>query len=338
DDESLFTGIDVSAQRIIRTVDMILNYSRLQSGEFTVIPKQINLIEICEHIIIKNKEAAEVKSLKLLFDNRCDGTKITGDEYTITQIVSHLLDNAIKYTNKGTIEIALSPDTDGGVTFEIKDTGIGIAAEYLEHLFEPYMQEDMGYGRSYEGVGLGLALTKKFVELNNAVLSVESIKGEGTTFRIKFNKGRIPQKSEIDLVKKAEPVNTTVTKKETVILMVEDDPVNQNVMKRVLRKQFKLFFADSAEEAYEVLEKNEIDLILMDISLNGEKNGLELTKELKGTNKYAHIPVIAVTAHAGNTDQRNALAAGCDEYLAKPFSMDQLFEKIGKFVKEESRL
>ncbi|MDP3148793.1 MAG: PAS domain S-box protein [Ignavibacteria bacterium] len=332
DDESLFTGIDASAQRIIRTVDMILNYSRLQSGEFTVIPKQINLLEICELIIKQNKEAAEVKNLELLFDNRCEETKITGDEYTIKEVVSNLIDNAIKYTKKGKIEITLLPGTAGGVTFEIRDTGIGMTEEYLVHLFEPYRQEEMGYGRSYEGVGLGLALTKKFVELNNTVLSVESKKGVGTTFRIEFNKAKISQISEIDLVNKVEHVHPTITKKETVILVVEDDLINRNLLKRILNKNHKLCFADSAEEVHEVLEKNVIDLILMDISITGEKDGLELTKELKETKKYSNIPVIAVTAHAGNEDQRNALAAGCDEYLAKPFSISQLFEKIGKFV------
>ena len=337
DDESLFTGIDASAQRIIRTVDMILNYSRLQSGEFTVIPKQINLFEICESIIQQNKDAAEVKSLELLFDNRCDGTKITGDEYTITQIVSNLLDNAIKYTKKGTVEIAILPGIEDGIILEIKDTGIGIAKEYLDHLFEPYRQEDMGYGRSYEGVGLGLALTKKFVELNNAVLFVESIKGEGTTLRIKFNGAGKVKIDPFAMAERIVTINPTVSKRESkpIILIVEDDKFNQEILKRVLTKKYRTYSAVSAEGAYEVLKNNEIDLILMDISINGEKDGLVLTKELKAAKKYLHIPVIAVTAHAGNDDRRNALAAGCDEYLAKPFSMDQLFKKIGKFVKEE---
>jgi len=340
DDASLFTGIDDSAQRIIRTVDMILNFSRLQSGEFTVIPKQINLFEICELVIKQNREAAEVKSLELLFDNRCNGTKITGDEYTITQIVYNLVENAIKYTKKGTVEIALLPGTDGSVILEIKDTGIGIAEEYLEHLFEPYRQEKMGYGRPYEGVGLGLALTKKFVELNNAVLSVESIKGEGTTFSVKFNGYGESKIDQLKLPERIETIKPSVSKMEskTAILIVEDDKFNKEILKRILDKKYKTHTAESAEEAYEVLKKNEVDLILMDISIQGKKDGLELTKELKATKKYLHIPVIAVTAHAGNEDQWNALTAGCDDYLAKPFSMDQLFKKIEKFVNAGNNL
>lgn len=334
DDESLFTGIDSSTQRIIRTIDMILNYSLLQSGEFTVIPKQINLIEICERVIKQNSEAAEMKSIELLFDNRCNGTKITGDEYTITQIVSNLVENAIKYTKKGTIEITLLPGTDHSLILEVKDTGIGIAEEYLAHLFEPYRQEEMGYGRAYEGLGLGLALTKKYCDLNKAELTVTSKKEEGTTFTIEFKGTGESQIDQFKLTERIVPVKPLQSKREekTAILIVEDDKFNQDILKRFLKKNYTTHIAESADEAYGVLEKNKIDLILMDISIQGEKDGLELTKELKGTKKYSKIPVIAVTAHAGNDDQRNAAAAGCDDYLAKPYSMDQLFIKIGKFV------
>ncbi len=333
EDESLFTGIDSSSQRIIRTVDMILNYSRLQTGEFSVILKEINLLEICEHIINQNKDAAEKKNLELIFDNRCGEAKIIGDEYSITQAISNLIDNAVKYTKKGFVRVSLFPKDNDGVLFEIKDTGIGIGDEYLEHLFEPYRQEEMGYGRSYEGVGLGLALTKKYFELNKAVLCVASKKGEGTTFTIEFSKGERPETDQVNMIgRRAAPVSRTELKKDAVILIVEDDALNQDVLKRILDKKYKSLLAESAEEVYAVLKDNNVDLILMDISINGEKDGLELTHELKAIKEYSHIPVIAVTAHAYAEDWRNAIVAGCDDYIAKPYSFKQLFDKIAKYV------
>ncbi|MDF1612053.1 PAS domain S-box protein [Stygiobacter electus] len=186
EDEFLFTGIDISARRIIRTFDTILNYSRLQIGEYTGNFKEIDLYTICERIIHQNREAAEKKQLELIFDSKCVEAKIIGDEYSITEAVLNLVENAIKFTKKGFVKVTLSTGKTGGITIEVKDTGIGIDDEYLKHLFEPYRQEEMGYNRNYEGLGLGLALAKKFIEYNHGLLLVESKKGEGTIFTIKF--------------------------------------------------------------------------------------------------------------------------------------------------------
>ena len=332
EDESLFTGIDSSAQRIIRTVDMILNYSRLQTGDFSVVLKEINLLEICEHIINQNKESAEVKNLELIFDNRCGEAKIIGDEYSITQAISNLVDNAIKYTKKGFVSASLLSGSNDELIHEIKDSGIGIGEEYLEHLYEPYRQEDMGYGRAFEGVGLGLSLVKKFLDLNNAHISVVSKKGEGTSFTVTFNKvikhkeeTAVPEK----IITKIEPTNGG---KKRLVLLVEDDFVNQMTTKRFLKNGYNTLITDSSDEAIDLLEKNEVDIILMDISIGGSRDGLELTKELKASKEYQHIPIIAVTAHAFDKDRQNALAAGCDGYLSKPFSREQLFDKIEKIL------
>ena len=116
------------------------------------------------------------------------------------------------------------------------------------------------------------------------------------------------------------------------MLLVEDDFVNQVTTKRFLQNGYNTLITDSSDEALTILKKNKVDIILMDISIGGSKDGLELTKELKASKEYQQIPVIAVTAHAYDKDRQNALAAGCDGYLSKPFSKDQLFDKIEKFL------
>ena len=188
EDEEMFTGIDFSCQRIIRTVEMILNYSRLQIGEFPVFRKELELSSICINLVNEYILAAKNKSLDLTFQNDCGDTTIFADEYSIIMAISNLIDNAIKYTEKGFINVILHKGNHDEIILNVKDTGIGIDEGYLEKIFEPYRQEQMGYGRTYEGVGLGLSLVKKIVDLNNAKVSVISKKGEGSTFTINFGK------------------------------------------------------------------------------------------------------------------------------------------------------
>ena len=147
EDEELFYGIDDSSKRIIRTVDMILNYSQLQAGSFSLNPKVIDINSICSSLHNEFKVAASKKSLKFSFENRCKNTTITADEFCITQAISNLIDNAIKYTDVGFVEVNLFNDSEGNILLDINDSGIGISEDYIEHMFEPYRQEEMGYGR-----------------------------------------------------------------------------------------------------------------------------------------------------------------------------------------------
>ena len=117
-----------------------------------------------------------------------------------------------------------------------------------------------------------------------------------------------------------------------VVLLVEDDLMNQVTIRRFIEKKYRVIITASSDEAMEIVKKEKIDIILMDISIKGSRNGLELTKELKASREFSHIPVIVVTAHAFEEDKQNALEAGCDSYLAKPFSLNQLLNKIDKLV------
>lgn len=180
-------SINRSSNRIIRTMEMIVNYSRLQVGEFPVSPKPVNLCCIIKQLILEYKHIVENKGLNFVYDCTIPDGYINADEYSITNAISYLLDNAVKFTNQGEIKIRLFEENETVVVC-IEDTGIGISEEYSRHLFEPYSQEETGYSRSHEGVGLGLSLVKKFLALNNAAISVKSEKGVGTAFKIAFKK------------------------------------------------------------------------------------------------------------------------------------------------------
>lgn len=186
--ESAFKVIDSSVQRLLRTIDLILNISQVQSGNFETKFELIDLSKnLLEDLLLEFYFKAKSKNLELTLTNPDGDSTIYGDVYTIKQIFANLIDNAIKYTSAGEVKVHIYKNHQRNVCVDVSDSGIGIAEEYLPQIFEAFTQEDTGYSRSFEGSGLGLALVKKYVELNNAVISVTSEKGKGSRFTVQFN-------------------------------------------------------------------------------------------------------------------------------------------------------
>jgi PAS domain S-box-containing protein len=183
-----YSSIDSASRRIIRTIDLILNMSELQVGSYNVSMKLINIYkDILQNLIIEFSNLAEDKGLKLNVVKNTDDFMVFADEYSVSQIFSNLLDNAVKYTKEGFVKIIIERDETEKLVVKVADSGIGISEEYIKDLFKPFSQEQQGYTRKYEGNGLGLALVKKYCTLNNAEIKVESRKGEGSTFIVIFN-------------------------------------------------------------------------------------------------------------------------------------------------------
>lgn len=184
----MFSGINNAGNRIIRTIDLILNLAELQTNSYDSQPKKLDLIDdVLRMLIYEYKNNALKKNLTLDFIQLTQDTFVFVDEYSITQVFANLLDNAIKYTDDGSISVTVRKDEINHLIVEIKDSGIGISEEYLPNLFQPFRQEEQGYSRKYEGNGLGLSLVKRYCDLNNARISVESKKGKGTIFSVVFN-------------------------------------------------------------------------------------------------------------------------------------------------------
>lgn len=184
--------INRAGNRIIRTIDLILNLSQIQIGTYEIHPKKINLNKHFTKIILPEYEyKSKNKGLKLNFKCSAKNIVVESDEYMFEQIFTNLLDNAIKYTEEGSIDVIIDRNGDDKIYVDIIDTGIGISEEYLPKLFELFSQEEQGYTRKFEGNGLGLALVKNYCELNNAKISVESEKGVGSKFRVAFWNSKI---------------------------------------------------------------------------------------------------------------------------------------------------
>lgn len=188
DINNIFEIIHKAGNRITRTIDMILNMSELQTGSYEPNFKTINLFEnVIKNISSGFNRIAAAKNLYFNIDNKTDNPIVYGDEYTLNQIFDNLINNAFKYTPAGKIEVTVGRNGNDKLYAEVSDTGIGISEEFLNILFEPFSQEEQGYTRKFEGNGLGLALVKKYCEINNAEINVKSKKGVGTAFKVTFN-------------------------------------------------------------------------------------------------------------------------------------------------------
>lgn len=186
--EESFGVMNRAGKRIIRTIDLLLDMSQMQTGTYEINFKSIDLCEkILKNITDEYHYAAKEKNINFEIVEKGKDNTVLGDEYTIGQIVHNLVDNAIKYTDKGNVKVIIGREKSSKVYIKVADTGIGISKDYLPNLFKPFTQEDQGYTRKYEGNGLGLALVKSYCELNNARISVTSKKGKGTTFKVLFN-------------------------------------------------------------------------------------------------------------------------------------------------------
>jgi PAS domain S-box-containing protein len=190
--KEVFDAIQVGSLRLTRTIDSILNMAQFQAGTFDVFKTKIDIDnEIIKSLYEEFKYVAKQRGLELKFINTSENTSILGDKYSLSQLFVNLLDNGLKYTKEGYVEIKIYNDEDGTLCTDVKDSGIGISSEFLPTLFKPFSQEEQGYTRKFDGNGLGLALVKKYCDLNDAVIKVSSVKGEGTKFTVKFEKTNV---------------------------------------------------------------------------------------------------------------------------------------------------
>ncbi len=181
-----FKAIDQAGQRLVRTIDLILNMSMFQAGKLKISSSDVDLHFILLNLIHEFKSSAVEKKLELNFINMTSGAFLLTDEFILIQVFQNLIENAIKFTHKGKVEVVLYNNGEKKLCVDVKDTGIGISKEYLESMFKPFTQEDTGYSRKYEGVGLGLSLVKNYLDLIGAAIKIESEKDKGSVFTVIF--------------------------------------------------------------------------------------------------------------------------------------------------------
>ncbi len=337
-DENLkayFETIYMSGQRLWQTVHHILDISQIETGTFELKTETIDLGKIIKDLGVSFKSAAIAKNLELKISVPEVDINIVSDEYCATQAITNLIDNGIKYTNSGHVSL-VTELIDGAVKITISDTGIGMSKEYQDHMFNVFSQESTGYTKNFQGMGLGLALAHRYLTLINGRIHFESKQDVGSTFIVHFPRDASVRPpaiiSEFDLPE-ASPGPTDASQSSRMsILVVEDDPNSQKLAGFTLKKEYDLHFAESVADAKDMLNAHNIQLILLDLSLKGDEDGLDLARYLRGIDKWQKIPIIALTAHAFTSDRDRCMEAGCSDFMTKPFRLAELKETIQRLI------
>ena len=323
-EQKLFMHIQDGGKRLLRTFDHILEYSNIQSGIITPNKTFVNVADQVHANCHMYEQVAEEHGACLVEEYPDEQLYLHIDNTSFMHALDNLIDNAVKFSEAGRITVRVSR-VAADVVIEIIDTGIGISREYLDHLFDIPSQEDTGYSRPFEGCGLGLALTKCYVEMNEGTIAIESEKGEGTHVTLRFPRAVVPGTSP--RAKEHRHLDAKIprpVKDRAHILVAEDDLQNQQFMKAVLERDHHVHFAASGEDVWQMVTTQPIDLILMDLTLQGEEDGLDVTRRVRAHPATKDIPIIALTAHTWPQDKRRCFEAGCNAFETKPVSIKTL--------------
>lgn len=326
--------IESNNARLLTLIDEILDLSRVESGEIVVKKSMTDLNELCHSL--KNTFKFRCPETVQMIWNRPNMTvTLNTDANRIMQVFSNLISNALKHTSKGSITYGYRMVNDGQeVEFYVSDTGSGIAPEDINDIFKTYVSKDAGTMQN--GYGLGLPLSKIIVEKLGGSLEVSSKLGEGSTFRFKLpfegTIGGVTKNTRITTNSRTIRVSTrTDVQNAPLILVAEDEDNNYELVKVVLAKRYRLLRAHNGIEAVTICEDEHPELVLMDIRMP-DMNGLDATRIIKEVNH--DIPVIALSAYAFDENIREAREAGCDEFMAKPFRVEDLLDTIQKYLKK----
>jgi len=325
--KQMLGNIQESSKRLMATLNTILDLSELESDKSTL--KFENIQVLGEFIYITGLYKAKAAQKNLSLNYECPREFYTFADLSIFEkIVINLIDNAVKFTFNGEIKITAEETlwTDGKTysAIHVTDTGIGIEEENLELIFKEFRQASEGYNRSFEGSGLGLTLARKMANLLGGDIVVKSQIGKGSVFTLLLppeNKEAGPAQSREN---SAQPQTRKPVGDPPRILVVEDNEINNDVVKVYLQRKYIIDFAVNGEDALKKAADNRYDVILMDINLGAGMNGVEATKEIRKIPGYEDIPIVALTGYAMRKDKEKFLTEGMTHYLAKPFDQESI--------------
>ena len=323
--------INVSCLQLLRIIDDILDISRIETGQFEIRKEDFYLNDVIKLSFNEFEPKCLEKGLKLSYYNNVQDELqfINTDQVKLSQILNNLIGNAIKFTEKGKINISCDLK-NGFLEFCVKDDGIGICEENQRRIFNRFWQVEVDFARTYGGTGLGLAIVKAYVEALGGTVWVKSELGKGT--EIHFKLPHVMKETEsLEILETNKPMSDNNNLKDKVVLVAEDEDMNYQYLLEILNKrEIKVVRAKNGEEAVEMCDSNHIDMIFMDIKMP-VMDGFTATEKIKM--KCPNIPVIAQTAFASISDKQKALEAGCDNYISKPINYEELLEIIDSYFK-----
>lgn len=320
--------IQQSGDSLVAIVDDVLNLAKVEAGKVTIEKKPVRLPEFLTSLVALFEPKARQKGIHLRAE--CDAllpVEVLVDAQRLRQVLLNLIGNAVKFTEQG--EVVLRSFCRGErLCFAVRDTGIGIPADALPRLFEPFMQVDSSSTRKYAGTGLGLAIVQRLAQAMEGTIAVESTLGQGSVFHVELPLEVAPHRDE-----PVARVSRRTLRVGLNVLLAEDHPVNQLLFQRMLMKLgCEVHLVCDGQQALSRLREQPVDLVLMDC-LMPELDGWEATRELRSWGgSYAHLPVIAITASALPEDREKCFAAGMSDFISKPLMLEELEEKIQRWT------
>jgi signal transduction histidine kinase len=341
DQKELVEIITTSGENLLSIINDILDFSKIESGQIQLENIEFKLSKITSNIVKLLKFKADTKSIKLVTEiDKKAPDQLLGDPFRLNQILTNLVNNAIKFTEEGsvTMKIELLEKKNDAVKliFRIIDTGIGISEEGQKKLFKEFSQTESSTTRKYGGTGLGLAICRNLTSLMKGEIGVESQPGEGSEFWVKLDFDYTPgqEKEEEQQVEKVD------IPKDIKILYAEDNLVNQRITKVILQKMgITCDIAGDGKKAYEMYKTNGYQLILMDMQMP-EWDGIDATVKIRGyeKNRKTKHPayIVAVTANTFAEDKKKCMQAGMNDFISKPFKLGELKKIIEHVVKNNN--
>ncbi len=323
----LTTAILESSDQLMTIIDSIVNISTIEAGLLEIIEKEVRITDLAKKALAHFQPRAAAREIKLRLNCMVSDTEacIITDDTKIRQVINILIDNAIKFTTRGNVELGCIIENDS-IKFYVADSGTGIEPELHDIIFERFMQGNLDTSGLNSGLGLGLPIAKSYLAALGGKIWLESEPGHGATFFFS-----IPYKPANQSVSNITQTHLMKDKLKKTVLVAEDEEYNFFLVREILEFQdVAILHAWNGEDAIKIFKENPgIDLILMDIKMP-VMDGYEATKQIKSIN--ANIPIIALTAYAMVGDREKAIQSGCDDYLSKPVSLSDFNETVNKYL------
>jgi signal transduction histidine kinase/ligand-binding sensor domain-containing protein/DNA-binding response OmpR family regulator len=353
-----------NSKRLLRMVNMILDFRKGQHEKINLRIQEIELIPFLHQVYESFEAQAKQKKIQfhLEYDHSDEHMILWGDIQKLDIVIFNLLSNAFKFTpenNRISIRVSRESGSEGWIRIVVSDTGIGIARDKLDRVFDRFFVSHTESGNEYQGTGIGLSLSQEYVNLHGGEISVESTPGEGTAFTVRLRSGRehfpddvvIRQREAYSHSPKVHPDQETGHPQEAedvdeedfrleekpLVLVVEDDVEMCFYLQKILEKEYKVELAKDGYEGLERARKLSPDLVVTDVMMPG-MNGIEMTEKLKDEFSTCHIPVIMLTSRSSVESQVEGLKTGAEAYVPKPFSTDVLLSYIQSLLRQRKKI
>ena len=341
--EQYLEAITFSTKNLLAIINDILDFSKIEAGKMEIEQTVFYLRDLIESIF--NSFVFQAEDKGVIISKEIEGKipeSLLGDPVRINQVITNLMSNALKFTEKGSVHLSVEEvnkvDDNVELLFKVKDSGIGIPPEKQKTIFDSFSQASSSTTRKYGGTGLGLAIVKKIVNLFGGEIRVESKEGIGSTFIFNLN---LQVAADQNIVRENKNPGLDIDLSGLNVLVAEDYPMNQLLINETLSSwNFEVEIVENGKLAFEKMQENEYDLVLMDVNMP-EMGGLEATKLIreKLDEPKKSIPIIAMTAGALKGDKEECINAGMNDYVSKPFDQDELFLKITNyFIPRKNKL